>query len=40
MVSIAEVRYLIGLAARVYVDESVKRYAVAIAQATPRPRRT
>ena len=34
VVSIAEVRYLIGLAARVYVDESVKRYAVAIAQAT------
>ena len=34
VVSIAEVRYLIGLAARVYVDESIKRYAVAIAQAT------
>ena len=34
VVSIAEVRFLIDLAARVYVDDSIKRYAVAIAQAT------
>jgi MoxR-like ATPase len=36
VVSTSEVRVLIDLAARVYVDESVKRYAVAIAQATRR----
>jgi len=33
----AEVLALVGLTARVYVDEAVKRYAVAVTQATRRP---
>ena len=36
VVDLADVRFLIDLAARVYVDESIKRYAVAITQATRR----
>lgn len=34
VVGLADVRFLIDLAARVYVDDEVKRYAVALAQAT------
>jgi MoxR-like ATPase len=34
VVELDDVRFLIGLATRVYVDEEIMRYAVAIAQAT------
>ncbi len=36
MVDLDDVGFLIDMAARVYVDDSIKRYAVAITQATRR----